>query len=125
MSAPTQARSAERRGFSLLEILVAVMLLSLVVMGLASAATLGLSQMAKSKQDLQYTADVQEVADSLVGLGWNHVTSYSSTIRGRSVSWTVATLTPTSQQVTMIVQRRGLANTSVVYPDTVVLYLAK
>jgi len=121
----TLAPSAERRGFSLIEVLISVILLSLVSLGLASAATLGLSQIAKSKQDLAYAADVQQVGDSLVALGWNKVTSYSSTIRGRSVSWTVTTLSPTSQQVTMIVQRRGLATTSVVYPDTVVLYLAK
>jgi prepilin-type N-terminal cleavage/methylation domain-containing protein len=118
-------RSSERRGFSLVEVLTAVVLLSLVVMGLAGAATLGLSQIAKSKQDLQYSADVQQVADSLVSVGWNKVTGYSTSIRGRSVSWTVSTINSSSQLVTMIVQRRGLANTSVVYPDTVVLYLAK
>jgi prepilin-type N-terminal cleavage/methylation domain-containing protein len=120
-----QTRSAERRGFSLIEVLISVMLLSLVSLGLASAATLGLSQIAKSKQDLEYSADVQQVGDSLVALGWNKVTSNSATIRGRSVSWTVSTLSPTSQQVSIIVQRRGHATTSVVYPDTVVLYLAK
>jgi prepilin-type N-terminal cleavage/methylation domain-containing protein len=118
-------RSTGRRGFSLVEVLIAVILLSLVVMGLASAATLGLSQVAKSKQDLQYSADVQQVADSLISVGWNNVSSGSSSIRGRSVSWTVSTINASSQQVSMIVQRRGFANTSVVYPDTVVLYLAK
>ena len=113
-----------RDGFSIVEILVGMSLLSVVMMGLASAATLGLSQMSKARQDLAYAADVQQVSDSLVAKGWNNVATGSQTIRGRSVSWTVATLNPKSQKVTLVAQRRGQANTSVVYSDTVTLYLA-
>ena len=113
------------RGFSLVEVMVALSLLGVVMMSLAGAATLGLSQMTKARQDLQYSADVQQVADSLVAVGWNNVTTGSSNIRGRPVGWTVATLSPNSQQLTIVVQRRGQANTSAVYADTVMLYLAK
>jgi hypothetical protein len=81
--------------------------------------------MTKARQDLQYSADVQQVGDSLIGVGWNQVTSGSSTIRGRSVAWTVSTLSVNSQKVILVVQRRGQANTSTVYSDTVALYLAK
>lgn len=121
----TQERELQaREGFSIVEILVGMSLLSVVMMGLAGAATLGLSQMAKARQDLQYSADVQQVADSLVAKGWNNVATGSQTIRGRSVSWTVTTLNPKSQQVTIVAQRRGLANTGTIYSDTVTLYLA-
>ena len=113
-----------RDGFSIVEILVGMSLLSVVVMGLAGATTVGLSQMAKARQDLQYAADVQQVSDSLVATGWNNVASGSQTIRGRSVSWTVTTLNPKSQRVSIVAQRRGQANTSLVYSDTVTLYLA-
>jgi prepilin-type N-terminal cleavage/methylation domain-containing protein len=113
------------RGFSLVEVMVALSLLGVVMMSLAGAATLGLSQMTKARQDLQYSADVQQVADSLVAVGWNNVTTGSSNMRGRPVSWTVATLSPNSQKLTVIVQRRGQASTSTVYSDTVMLYLAK
>lgn len=113
------------RGFSLVEVMVALSLLSVVMMSLAGAAALGLSQMTKARQDLQYSADVQQVADSLVGLGWNNVTTGSSNIRGRPVSWTLATLSPNSQKLTVVVERRGQANTSTIYSDTVMLYLAK
>lgn len=113
------------RGFSLVEVMVALSLLSVVMMSLAGAAALGLSQMTKARQDLQYSADVQQVADSLVGLGWNNVTTGSSNIRGRTVSWAVATLSPNSQKVTVVVERRGQANTTTLYSDTVMLYLAK
>ena len=113
-----------RDGFSIVEVLVGMSLMSVVMMGLAGAATMGLSQMAKARQDLQYTADIQQVADSLVAKGWNNVASGSQSIRGRALTWTVTTLNPKSQKVEIIAQRRGLANTSVIYSDTLTLYLA-
>ena len=122
----TPGHQLEReRGFSLVEILVAVTLLAVAMMSLAGAAALGLSQMGKARQDLHYSADVQQVADSLVSVGWNKVSSGSSTIRGRPVSWTVTTISGNSQKVDVVVSRQGQAQTTVVYADTVTLYLAK
>jgi len=118
-------QSDKNLGFSLVEVLVAVTLLGVAVMSLAGAATLGLSQMGKARQDLQYSADVQQVADSLVGVGWNKVTSGSSTIRGRPVSWTVTALSPNSEKVDVVVTRWGQANAALVYSDTLRLFLAK
>lgn len=117
-------QSREREGFSLVEVLIAMSLLTVVMMGLASAATLGLSQMGKARQDLQYSADVQQITDSLVAKGWNKVTDGSQTIRGRAVSWTVTNLNAKSQKLNIVVQRRGQANAAVIYSDTVTLYLA-
>ena len=117
-------QSQARDGFSLIEVLVAMWLLTVVMMGLASAAALGLSQMGKARQDLQYSADVQQISDSLVAKGWNKVTDGSQTIRGRSVSWTVTNVNPKSQKLNIVVQRRGLANTAMMFSDTVTLYLA-
>ena len=117
-------QSRKRDGFSLIEVLIGMSLLTVVMMGLASAATLGISQMGKARQDLQYSADVQQVTDSLVAKGWNNVTDGSQTIRGRAVSWTVTTLNPKSQKLNIVVQRRGQANAAAIYSDTVTLYLA-
>ena len=113
------------RGFSRVEILGAVTLLAVAMMSLSGAAALGLSQMGKARQDLHYSADVQQVTDSLVGRGWNNVASGSSVIRGRPVSWTVTTISANSQKVDVIVTRRGQAQTTVMYSDTVTIYLAK
>ena len=113
-----------KEGFSLVEVLVAVTLFGVATMSLAGAAALGLSQMGKARQDLQYSADVQQVTDSLVGAGWNNVTNGSATIRGRPVNWTVTTVSPTSQKVNVMVVRRGQAQTSLTYTDTVTIYLA-
>jgi len=118
-------QTGSRRGFSLVEVLVAITLLSVAMMSLASAAALGLSQLGKARQDLQYAADVQQVTDSLVGKGWNNVSNGSSTIRGRPVTWTVSTLSPNSQRVNVLVTRKGQANVNLTYTDTVTIYLAK
>ena len=117
--------SNNREGFSLVEVMIAMTLMAVAMMSLASAAALGLTQMSKARQDLQYSADVQQVADSLVGVGWNHVSSGSSSIRGRPVAWTVTTMSPASQKVDIIVQRRGHASQTTIYQDTVTLFLAK
>jgi prepilin-type N-terminal cleavage/methylation domain-containing protein len=113
------------RGFSLVEVMIAITLLGVAIMSLAGAATLGLAQMGKARQDLQYSADVQQVADSLVGVGWKRVTNGSSTIRGRAVSWTVTAASANSQKLDILVERRGQASQATVYQDTVTLFLAK
>ena len=114
-----------KRGFSLVEVMIAMTLMAVTVMSLAGAAALGLTQMGKARQDLQYSADVQQIADSLVSVGWNRVFSGSSTIRGRPVSWTVTTTSPSAQKVDILVQRRGQASQTTVYQDTVTLFLAR
>jgi prepilin-type N-terminal cleavage/methylation domain-containing protein len=121
----TDAVGGNRDGFSLVEVMISMTLLGVAMMSLAGAATLGLSQMGKARQDLQYSADVQQVADSLVGAGWNHVSNGSATIRGRPVSWTVSTANASSQRVDLLVERRGQASQTTVYQDTVTLYVAK
>jgi prepilin-type N-terminal cleavage/methylation domain-containing protein len=113
-----------RDGFSLVEVIVSVTLLSLVLLGLSGSAALGLSQMGRARQDLQYSADVQQVTDSLIAKGYQNVSNGSSTIRGRLVSWTVTTVNPKSQKLAVIAQRRGLANPGTMYADTITVYLA-
>jgi prepilin-type N-terminal cleavage/methylation domain-containing protein len=122
---PTNAAGDNREGFSLVEVMIAMTLLAVAIMSLAGTAALGLAQMGKARQDLQYSADVQQVADSLVGAGWNHVSSGSSTIRGRPISWTVTAASAASQKIDLLVQRRGQASPTTVYQDTVTLYVAK
>jgi prepilin-type N-terminal cleavage/methylation domain-containing protein len=121
----TDAAGGNKDGFSLVEVMISMTLLGVAMMSLAGAAALGLSQMGKARQDLQYSADVQQVADSLVGSGWNHVSNGSATIRGRPVSWIVTTASASSQKVDLLVQRRGQASQTTVYEDTVTLYVAK
>ena len=113
------------RGFSLVEALVGIIVLAIGLLSLAGAASLGLTQMTRARQDMQYFADVQQEMDSLVNRGWGKVASGSTTIRGRQMTWTVTTLSPNSQVLRMAVQRRGYQNINKWTSDTLVVYLAK
>ncbi len=116
--------ASSEKGFSLIEVLVALSLLSVVLLSLAGGATASLAQMGKARQDVEYSSDVQQIADSLVSAGWKNVWAGTTTVRGRSVTWDVEQVNEKSDKVTIVVDRRGHANTSVVYADTVALYLA-
>ncbi len=118
-------RRAAERGFSLVEVLVAMIIFVVGVLGLASAATLGLAQLARARQDHQYYADLQQEMDSLGSLGWGKVKSGSTTIRGRTITWTVSTPGANSQLVTVIAQRRGYQNRNQLTRDSLVVYLVK
>jgi prepilin-type N-terminal cleavage/methylation domain-containing protein len=115
----------DRRGMSLVEVLVAVTLLAVAMLSLGAAAGLGVRQMGLARQDLQYAADVQQEVDSLSGLPWNAVTSGSANVRGRPFVWTVTAPNPNSRLVTVVVQRRGQQDPTKIFRDTVVVYLAK
>jgi prepilin-type N-terminal cleavage/methylation domain-containing protein len=119
------SETSNKQGFSLVEVLTAMILVGLATMSLAGAATLGLNQMGKARQDLQYSADVQQVADSLISVGYNNVTNGSATVRGRAVTWTVANPNANTQRVDVVAQRRGQANATLIYRDTVTLFLSK
>lgn len=119
------AQLASRQGFSLVEVMIAMSLLAVAMMSLAGAAALGLNQMGRARQDLQYNADLQQVTDSLIGAGWNRVSNGSATIRGRPVNWVVTTVNGNSQKIDIVVQRRGQADATVVYRDTVTVFVSK
>ncbi|MEO7822486.1 MAG: prepilin-type N-terminal cleavage/methylation domain-containing protein [Gemmatimonadaceae bacterium] len=120
---PDKAR--DRRGMSLVEVLVAVTLLGVAMLSLGAAAGFGVRQMGLARQDLQYAADVQQEVDSLSGLTWNSVTNGSANVRGRAFNWTVSTPNANSRLVTVIVQRRGHQDPTRIFLDTVVVYMAK
>jgi prepilin-type N-terminal cleavage/methylation domain-containing protein len=117
--------ACNKEGFSLVEVMIAMVLFALGIMSLAGAATLGLSQMGGARQDLQYSADVQQIADSLVNLGFNGASTGTCTIRGRPVNWTVSSVSPRAQRIDVVVERQGQANMAVIYRDTVTLFVAK
>ena len=120
-----------RRGASLIEVLVGVTVLSTALLGLAGAASLGLKQQTRARDDTQYWGDAQQILDSLVSRGFGlAATTDSTTVRGRKIKWIIASPASAPQKLTMIVWRKGyqltaqnVASRSV--PDTVVYYLSR
>jgi prepilin-type N-terminal cleavage/methylation domain-containing protein len=124
-SAPSAIKTRSPQGFSLFEVMVAVIILSLGMLVLAGAGTFGLKQTTRAKKDLRYSADLEQVADSLINLGFGKVASGSATVRGRSLSWTVSDQGANSQLVTLVVVRTNNGESQLAAGDTVSLYLAK
>ncbi len=117
-------RLSGERGFSVVEAIVGIVMLSIGLIGLAKSSALGFSQVTRARQDMQYAAEVQQVMDSLRSRGYGLVSSGSVAIRGRAVSWTVTSPTANSQLVTLVAQRWGYQNMTRTVQDTLLLYLA-
>ena len=117
-------RLSGERGFSVVEAIVGIVMLSIGLIGLAKSSALGFSQVTRARQDMQYAAEVQQVMDSLRSRGYGLVASGSVAIRGRAVSWTVTSPTANSQLVTLVAQRWGYQNMTRTVQDTLLLYLA-
>ena len=118
-------RRSPEKGFSLLEVLIAIAVLSLGMLALATGTGLALRDMSGSRRDFSYWGDVEQVTDSLLGVGWNVVTAGSTTVRGRSISWTVATETAFRQRLDITVTRSLATSLTGTGSDVIVLYLAK
>jgi hypothetical protein len=122
---------SSRRGFSLIEVLIGCILLSSALLGLAGAASAGLMQTTRSRDDTQVWGDAQTILDSLVARGFGSAaTTDSTTVRRRKVKWIIASPATAPQKITLIVWRKGYQLTaqnvaSPAVPDTIVFYLAR
>jgi Tfp pilus assembly protein PilV len=120
-----------RRGVSLVEVLIGVTLLSVALLGLSVAASAGLKQHSRSRDDTQYWGDAQLILDSLVARGFGlGATTDSTVVNTRKVKWIVASPASAPQKITLIVWRKGYQLTarnvaSASVPDTIVYYLAR
>src|SRR5256885_3463548 len=123
MNARHHRQPRDRQGFSLVEMLASIVILTLGLLSLAGAMAAGTRSVSRAKQDVQYYADVQQELDSLISRGYGHVASCGTTVRGRSITWTVTSLA-NSQQIKLIAQHRATTDRTRVLYDTLIVYLA-
>jgi prepilin-type N-terminal cleavage/methylation domain-containing protein len=116
---------ANQRGFSLIEVMIGVTIMTAAVLGLAATTTLGLKHTSRSREDTQFWGDAQQVMDSLVGRGFGQVVSGQTTIRGRSVRWEVGSSASAPQLIRLIATRNGYQNRFRSVSDTIIVYLSK
>lgn len=111
---------AEDSGISLLELLVAITILSLAVLSLVAAGGVAARQLYIARSDMQVWSATQHQAETLKMSGYDGVTSDSATVQGFPMWWEVTGTNP--KEVRLRVQLRDAFGDPV--EDTLVLFLA-
>ena len=113
-------RLNDERGASLIELMVAVMMLSVALLGLAAAAGVAAQQLHNGRTDMHHWAAAQQQIEELVRMGYDSVNTASSVVQGYPMSWTVSGTNP--KKVIFTLERTNLSAQTV--QDTTVLYFA-
>ncbi len=80
MKPPRASTLRSERGVSLVEVVVAGMLLSITLLGLAGAAGLAARQTYSAERDMELWAAVQWEVDSLMAANWSTLAAGSDTL---------------------------------------------
>ena len=83
-------RRRPRRGFTLIEMIIAIIVMSIGIMGLAGTATYVATQMGGGNAQTIAAAMATKVSDSLSARRCASLVDGSQTRRGVTVSWTIA-----------------------------------
>jgi len=100
-------RPLDRTGFSLLEVMVAISILSIGLLALGSAAGSSIRQSSLSASDVDKWADAERIADSLIARGWSAVTNGSETHANHALAWSVSSPSSNLDRVDLVIHRWG------------------
>jgi len=120
-----QFRGRARRGFTLVEVMIGLMLLTIGLLAVTGLSSISVRTASRASEEGRYWGDAQEVIDSVMALGFGIPTTGSTTIRGRAISWTVGSSATAPQMISFAVQRPGYINKTTLVRDTIIIYLAK
>ena len=121
MNGEAHGRLADRRGISLVEIIVALMILSGALLSLAGAAGLAARHLHSGRVDLNAWAASQSQAEDLMSRGFDTISSGSDTVGGYAITWTVSGTNPKKVLLEVDWTNRSVR----LVTDTVVLYRAQ
>lgn len=110
----------DERGVSLVELMVAVMILTVALLGLAGAGGVAARQLYTGRTDMARWAAMQQQIEILRTQGYDSVATSSAVVQGYPMSWTVSGTNP--KKVVFSVERTNLSNQ--VVRDTTILYFA-
>lgn len=102
-----------RRGLTLIEIIIAIMVMSIGIMGLAGTASYVATQMGNGNQQTIAATLSTKIADSLAARRCASLVDGSQTTRGVTATWkiTTATRTRTIDQTVQYLAKKGKTKT--------------
>jgi prepilin-type N-terminal cleavage/methylation domain-containing protein len=111
-----QRELGSRAGFTLVEVIVATLILAVGVLGLAGTTGLLVRQVTLGEMATQRAAAFQTAVERLQALDWEAVSSGSTTVGRYAVNWTVTTEYAQSRVMTIVTRGPGV-RTSSGYPS--------
>lgn len=123
MKNPKSMVMSDRRGFSLVEVMVGMVILTITLLSLASSAALAARTTARAGQDLNLNAVVQWKVDSLGAAGYANVVSGSDTVDGHLIYWFIAS--SGNPKLIFVVYERLNLSTGLYVSDWFPYYIAK
>lgn len=110
----------DAKGFSMVEVLVALIIFSVAVLGLTSAVIVAGAQLRMSRVDILLWAAVHYQLDNLTAQGYDNVTAGTATVRGYPMTWDVQGTDP--KKIILVTQVENSRRVAV--PDTFITYIA-
>ena len=110
----------DRRGFTLVEVIMAVLIFALLMGGLTSAGLVAANQLRVAQNDVRVWKAATYQLEKLIADGYANVASGSGTIQGFPTAWTVSGTDP--KKILLVIDRQSLTGT--ILPDTFVTYIA-
>jgi prepilin-type N-terminal cleavage/methylation domain-containing protein len=122
MRKPAPKRRESTGGFSVIEVLVAITIFSIVVLGVAATGAVTARNLNSGQESTSAATAVQTKVDSLASLGWAALTPQSGadSAQGHSVSWVVTGDNP--RHLVVVIHRQVMSQT---LADTIVTYVSK
>ena len=108
------------QGFTLIEIIMAVLIFSVMMGGVMSAGLVASNQLRAGQNDVRVWKAVTYQLEKLIAEGYSSVSSGSDTVQGYSTVWTVTGTDP--KKIILVIDRTTLSGD--VRPDSFVTYLA-
>ncbi len=115
----------DNSGMSVLDVLVAMLVFTIAVLGLATASVAATKQLRASRNDVQMWSATQTQLDRLASIGYEAIASGTDTVQSYKMTWTVEGTNP--KKITLVVgtdsYRYGSGESF--HSDTFITYLAK
>ena len=111
---------SSQKGFTLIEVVMALLIFSFMMGGLMSAGLLASNQLRVGQNDVKVWKAATYQLEKLIAEGYDSVSSGSDTVQGYGTAWTVTGTDP--KKILLVIDRKTLSGD--IMPDSFVTYLA-